>query len=516
MSYDYFYGQSGELFSYFRIPKALFQDSRFRQLSTDARTLCGILLDRMSLSAKNNWLDEQGRVYIIYTVREVQESLCCAEHKAVKLFRELEQANLIERKRRGLGRPSLIYVKNFSSGLPPKAQVQNCANSNSCAAENAVQVQPKPQSNKTDKNKTERNNPFLPDESDREQLEDYFYQALEVELLLRLCPDDEDTIYQIVDLLVDTCSTKRKMLRIAGDDKPTEVVRSRLKKLNADHIRFVLGCLAENTSPVRNMKQYLLAALFNAPTTMNVQVAKLKVLKADHQSQKFRLEDKLLTKFPADIQETNAYLAGVKADAEVAAAHPQEKEGFCGIIIKGVTYNEKKTAGERLLLACSELPNSEEKVIGSYRGFELSLRFDTYYSEYQALLKGQRKYPVALGKDPLGCIIRLDNSLNNFPERITSAENELATLKQQQEAAQIEVEKPFPQEEELAEKSARLAELNAQLDMDEKGHEPEQDEEEQEDEPRRPSVLAALEEKADKTETVKPFKSFLDKDGDAR
>ena len=93
MSYDYFYGQSGELFSYFRIPKALFQDSRFRQLSTDARTLYGILLDRMSLSAKNNWLDEQGRVYIIYTVREVQESLCCAEHKAVKLFRELEQAN---------------------------------------------------------------------------------------------------------------------------------------------------------------------------------------------------------------------------------------------------------------------------------------------------------------------------------------------------------------------------------------------------------------------------------------
>ena len=196
MTLDYFYGQSGELFAYFRIPKALFQDSRFRQLSTDARTLYGILLDRMSLSVKNNWLDEQGRVYIIYTVREVQESLCCAEHKAVKLFRELEQTDLIERKRRGLGRPSLIYVKNFSSGLP-KAQVRNCANSNSCAAENAVQVQPKAQSNKTEKNKTERNNPFFPDETDRltqrEQLEDYFYQALEVELLLRLCPDDEDT-----------------------------------------------------------------------------------------------------------------------------------------------------------------------------------------------------------------------------------------------------------------------------------------------------------------------------------
>ena len=249
---------------------------------------------------------------------------------------------------------------------------------------------------------------------------------------------------------------------------------------------------------------------------LDVQVAKLKVLKADHQSQKFRLQDKLLTKFPAEIQETNAYIAGVKADAQLAAAHPQVQEGFCGMTIKGVTYDEKKTAGERLVLDCSELPNAEEKVIGSYRGFELSLRFDTFRSEYQALLKGQRKYTVPLGTDPLGNIIRLDNSLNNFPERITAAENELDTLHQQQAAAQIEVEKPFPQEEELAEKSARLAELNAQLDVDEKSHEPEQDEEEQEDAPRRPSVLAALEEKSDKTEPVKPFRSYYDKDGDAR
>ena len=249
---------------------------------------------------------------------------------------------------------------------------------------------------------------------------------------------------------------------------------------------------------------------------LDVQVAKLKVLKADHQSQKFRLQDKLLTKFPADIRETNAHIAGLKADAQLAAAHPQVQEGFCGMTIKGVTYDEKKTAGERLVLACSELPNAEEKVIGSYRGFELSLRFDTFRSEYQAILKGQRRYPVPLGTDPLGNIIRLDNSLYNFPERINSAENELATLHQQQAAAQIEVEKPFTQEEELAEKSARLAELNAQLDVDEKHHEPEQDEEEQEDAPRRPSVLAALEEKSDKPEPVKPFRSYYDKEGDAR
>ena len=197
MTLDYFYGQSGELFSYFRIPKALFQDSRFRQLSTDARTLYGILLDRMSLSVKNGWMDKQGRVYIIYTVREVQESLCCAEHKAVRLFRELEQIDLIERKRRGLGRPSLIYVKDFTTGLS-KTHNLNCANSNSGVAQSAVQERPKPQANKTDKNKTEMNKPDPIHSGDiREQLEDYFYQALEVELLLRLFPDDEDALNQL-------------------------------------------------------------------------------------------------------------------------------------------------------------------------------------------------------------------------------------------------------------------------------------------------------------------------------
>ena len=270
MSFDYFYGQQSDLFTFYRVPKVLFTNERFWNISADAKMLYGILLDRMSLSVKNGWLDEQGRVYIIYTVREVQESLCCAEHKAVKLFRELEDIDLIERKRRGLGRPSLIYVKDFSSGLP-KAQVQNCPNSNSGAAESAILEQPKPQANKTDKNKTEWNDPDpIYSGGIREQLEDYFCQALEIDLLLRLCPDDEDTIYQIVDLLVDTCATNRKTLRIAGDDKPAEVVRSRFMKLNADHIRFVLKCLAENSSPIRNMKQYLLASLYNAPTTMQL------------------------------------------------------------------------------------------------------------------------------------------------------------------------------------------------------------------------------------------------------
>ena len=199
----------------------------------------------------------------------------------------------------------------------------------------------------------------------------------------------------------------------------------------------------------------------------------------------------------------------MKADAQLAAAHPQVQEGFCGMTIKGVTYDEKKTAGERLVLACSELPNAEEKVIGSYRGFELSLRFDTFRSEYQAILKGERRYPVALGTDPLGNIIRLDNSLNSFPERITAAENELTTLHQQQAAAQIEVEKPFPQEEELAEKSARLAELNASWMWTRKITSRNRTRKNRRMPPRRPSVLAALEEKSDKPEPVKPFRSLL-------
>ena len=275
MTLDYFYGQAGELFSFFRIPKALFQEQRFQDLSTDAKTLYGILLDRMSLSVKNEWFDKKGRVFIIFTIEDVKRTLRCADNKATRLLRELEKFGLIERKRRGQGKPCLVYVKNFSAESS-KERVKNRDNDDSCGCKIACQDPVKSRGIKKKENKTEMNNtnPILSDESEkmknRELLEEYFSHSLEIDLLLRLYPDDEDTLYQIVNLLVDTCSTKRKMLRIAGDDKPAEVVRSRLKKLNADHIRFVLGCLAENTAPVRNMKQYLLAMLYNAPTTMNL------------------------------------------------------------------------------------------------------------------------------------------------------------------------------------------------------------------------------------------------------
>ncbi|RGB70709.1 DUF6017 domain-containing protein [Faecalibacterium prausnitzii] len=275
MTLDYFYGQAGELFSFFRIPKALFQEQRFQDLSTDAKTLYGILLDRMSLSVKNEWFDKNGRVFIIFTIEDVKRTLRCADNKATRLLRELEKFGLIERKRRGQGKPCLVYVKNFSAESS-KESVKNRDNDDSCGSKIACQDPVKSRGIKKKENKTEMNNTnlILSDESEkmknRELLEEYFSRSLEIDLLLRLYPDDEDTLYQIVDLLVDTCATNRKLLHIAGDDKPAEVVRSRFMKLNADHIRFVLKCLAENSNPIRNMKQYLLASLYNAPTTMQL------------------------------------------------------------------------------------------------------------------------------------------------------------------------------------------------------------------------------------------------------
>ena len=275
MTLDYFYGQAGELFSFFRIPKALFQEQQFQDLSTDAKTLYGILLDRMSLSVKNEWFDKKGRVFIIFTIEDVKRTLRCADNKATRLLRELEEFGLIERKRRGQGKPCLVYMKNFSAESS-KESVKNRDNDDSCGSKIACQDPVKSRGIKKKENKTEMNNTnlILSDESEkmknRELLEEYFSHSLEIDLLLRLYPDDEDTLYQIVNLLVDTCATNRKLLHIAGDDKPAEVVRSRFMKLNADHIRFVLKCLAENSSPIRNMKQYLLASLYNAPTTMQL------------------------------------------------------------------------------------------------------------------------------------------------------------------------------------------------------------------------------------------------------
>ncbi|WP_423221744.1 DEAD/DEAH box helicase family protein [Faecalibacterium prausnitzii] len=247
---------------------------------------------------------------------------------------------------------------------------------------------------------------------------------------------------------------------------------------------------------------------------LDVQVAKLKVLRSDYQNQKYRLEDKLLKHYPEEIQKAKNRIAALKNDAQIADAHPQDKENFCGMTIKGMVFDEKKAAGERLMLACKEMPNADMMLLGTYRGFELNIRFDSFKNEHQIVLRGELSYPVPLGDDPRGNIVRLDNAIGNFADRIADADAALDSLEQQKQAAEAEIAKPFAQEEELQTKSARLAELDALLNMEHQSSRTEPEAEEKPD--ARPSVLAALEEKADKVEPVRPFKSYLDKDGDAR
>ena len=249
---------------------------------------------------------------------------------------------------------------------------------------------------------------------------------------------------------------------------------------------------------------------------LDVQVAKLKVLRGDFQNQKYRLEDKLLKTFPEEIQKQKTRIAALQQDSQIAAAHPQDKENFCGMTIKGMVYDDKKAAGERLLLARQEMPNADMMLLGTYRGFELNIRFDSFKNEHQAVLRAELSYPVSLGDDARGNITRLDNAIDNFTDRIADAENALQNLEQQKQAAEVEVAKPFAQEEELAEKSARLAELNALLNIDRdrsSSQDAPEESEETEAPATRPSVLSALEEKANQPEPVKPFKSYLDKEG---
>lgn len=280
MTFDYFYGQQAELFSFYRVPKVLFTDDSFWNVSTDAKLLYGILLDRMNLSAKNGWLDEEGRVYIIFTIEEIKSSLGCAEKKAVKLLDELEKkCGLIERKRQGLGKPNLIYVKNFVSGAVER-QFLNCQNDNSGTFQNTIQELSKAQGNNTDIKNTEFSDtdPFLSSVFHGQEADgtgeftryyEYFYDQLEMEYLKKDFRHDEEILELILRLIVEVMCSNRKQIRIASDDKPVEIVRSTFMKLDSEHIRFVVDRFKENTTEVRNIKQYLLASIYNAPYTID-------------------------------------------------------------------------------------------------------------------------------------------------------------------------------------------------------------------------------------------------------
>lgn len=276
--FDYFYGAQAEQFSFYRVPKVLFTKEQFKQLSAEAKILYGIMLDKLDLSVKNKWVDEKGRVYIIYTIEQIMADMNCADQKASKLLDELEKkCGLIERKRQGLGKPNLIFVKNFITGVEGSmmAQIQNRENHDSGAVNITTADYPKSRGINTNHNNTENSdiNPIRSgfDEdgiSERNEYERYFRESLSIDVLLQENPGEEETILGILDLLVDACCFKRSVIRIAGDDKPLAVVKSRFMKLNAEHIRYVLKCLSENTTRVRNIRQYLLAALYNAPATI--------------------------------------------------------------------------------------------------------------------------------------------------------------------------------------------------------------------------------------------------------
>ena len=281
--YDYFYGAESEQFSFYRIPKVLFTEERFRHISAEAKVLYGLLLDRMSLSAKNGWQDKENRVYIIFTIEDIMEAMGCADQKAGKLLHELEsKCRLIERKRQGLGKPNLIYVKNFVT--PSESRFLNRENHDSGEVKITDQEPLKSRSNNTEYNNTDISDtdsfPFTSfrerhvretkrsDANQREQYREILSENISYEILLQDYPLDRDILTEILELMVDTVCTTRSTVRISGDDKPAEVVKSQFLKLDSEHIRFVMDGLKDNTTRIRNMRQYLLATLYNAPLTI--------------------------------------------------------------------------------------------------------------------------------------------------------------------------------------------------------------------------------------------------------
>lgn len=272
MIFDYFYEGRYEKFTFFMLPKAIMKDDLFGELTINAKVLYAMMLDRISLSRENDWIDEAGRVYIFYTIAAIKNDLRCSITTASRLLKELEDFGLIERCRKGLCKPNLIYVKDFSRFS--KSEFRNSINEQSGISDLNNPDYSKTESNNTDINKTEINNtnPILSgedkDEIERELYREILMDSLETEALKERYPYKVEIIDSIFDLVLDTICSKRKTIRIAGDDKPNQVVKSQLLKLNSMHMEYILKCLEDNTTEVKNIKQYMLATIYNAPLTM--------------------------------------------------------------------------------------------------------------------------------------------------------------------------------------------------------------------------------------------------------
>ncbi len=289
MTFKYFYGGQSESFSFYRIPRQLVTGKAFRHLSTDAKLLYGMMLDRMGLSARNGWYDDFDRVYIYYTVDEIMEDLCCGHNKAVRLLAELDTkgVGLIERKKQGQGKPTMIFVKQFventlttqkgktvPSRLPEtgsaevsKEEVQTSQNETSRLPQNGNADFPKEEANYTQRNKNKKSytNPSIHPQDGRE-IENSVRQQIDYPLLAENYPyDDPDCILQLIcDVLCSTAETTR----IGNENLPTSKVQDRFRKLTFEHIAYVLDSLRETTSKIWNIRSYLLTALYNAPITI--------------------------------------------------------------------------------------------------------------------------------------------------------------------------------------------------------------------------------------------------------
>ena len=321
LNLDYYYGNEAEQYSFYRIPKTLLTDPRYKDVSIEAKVLYGLLLDRMGLSVKNGWMDSEKRIYIYFTQEDAMNLMSCGKDKATKLFRELDKdgIGLIERKKQGQGRPTRIYVKNFilppepsqpqqPEQAPPPPAPQTAENQQSGPLDSAALLTAEiPQSaplemrgqdggfsapNKTEKKNTDLNDtdpsilpptPAQPvgrpkgrmrmDEMDRYR--ELIKENIDFDLLLQEHPYDEETLEGYVELMVEVCCSRRDFIRIAGEEMPTGVVKSRFLKLNCEHIAYVLDSLNQNTTLVKNIKAYTLAALYNAPTTIGQYYASL-------------------------------------------------------------------------------------------------------------------------------------------------------------------------------------------------------------------------------------------------
>lgn len=279
MKFSYFYGNESDRLTFYRIPKLLITDEYFRNVSTDAKVLYGLMLDRMGLSAKNGWLDAEKRVFIYFSIEDVMLYLNCSHSKAVKIMAELddkgEGIGLIHREKKGQGKPAIIYVKNFFSEGRTGSEVSK---PDFRATQNQTSRRPKIGSlevSKSDANKNNINNTELSESPIRSMKPDYagyrelIREQIEYPVLLDRYSSDREIIDGIVELMLEVTLTQKERLHVAGDDYPADFVRDRFRRINFGHIEYVMACMQKNTSKVRNIKAYMLTALFNAPGTMN-------------------------------------------------------------------------------------------------------------------------------------------------------------------------------------------------------------------------------------------------------